>query len=336
MDTITHIVLGACLGEAIAGKKIGKKAMLFGALANNIPDADIISYAWETEVGGLLAHRGFTHSILFAILISLLLAYIFTKWKKYPEVSFARWLALFGIGMFTHILIDAFTTYGTGWFEPFSSYRVSFNAMFILDPLFTLPILISAFLLLILHSKSKYRNAIVNIGLGLSAFYLFAVSVNKYHINELVKENFEKQEIAYDDYFSTPAPLTNLLWYTVAKDKESYHVAYYSIFDSKKDLDFYSGLRNDSLLDPYRSSSEVQKLIRFSKGFYAIHPLDGSIGFGDMRFGQLEGWKKRDAQFLFKYEIKKGETDVLAIQQARFEGFPDGIFKNLYFRICGN
>src|ERR1700733_14071168 len=140
MDTITHTVIGICAGELIAGKQLGKKAMLYGALANNIPDIDVASNFWLHIPNSLLAHRGFTHSILFAVIFSPVLAYIFRKIYKNTPVSYLRWLFIFGSGILTHIFIDAFTTYGTGWFEPFSHVRVSFNTLFIIDPLFSIPV----------------------------------------------------------------------------------------------------------------------------------------------------------------------------------------------------
>ena len=78
MDSLTHTVIGACIGDAIAGKKIGKKAMLWGAIANNIPDIDVITSLYMNQADSLLAHRGFTHSILFALLLSPLLAFLFS------------------------------------------------------------------------------------------------------------------------------------------------------------------------------------------------------------------------------------------------------------------
>ena len=58
MDSITHTVLGACLGQVLAGKKIGKKAMLWGAVANNIPDIDIITSTWMSQADGLMHIEG--------------------------------------------------------------------------------------------------------------------------------------------------------------------------------------------------------------------------------------------------------------------------------------
>ena len=62
MDSLTHIVLGASIGEAIAGKRLGKKALVIGAIANSFPDIDIVASFWLPLTKDLLAHRGFTHS----------------------------------------------------------------------------------------------------------------------------------------------------------------------------------------------------------------------------------------------------------------------------------
>src|SRR5687768_5488933 len=118
MDSITHTVLGACAGELIAGRKIGKKAMLIGALANNVPDLDMISVFWTSEAEGLLTHRGITHSFFFAVLIMPVLIHIFRSVFKKVELSYPTWMLLVGHGLILHIVMDSFTTYGTGWWEP--------------------------------------------------------------------------------------------------------------------------------------------------------------------------------------------------------------------------
>ena len=82
MDSLTHIALGACIGEAILGHKIGKKALLIGALAQSIPDVDFIESFWLSEAEQLIAHRGITHSFFFIILISPLLGLFFQRLLK--------------------------------------------------------------------------------------------------------------------------------------------------------------------------------------------------------------------------------------------------------------
>ena len=71
MDSLTHIVLGGCLGHLALGKKAGRKAVVWGAIADTIPDLDVFAGFWVHPVDSLLIHRGFTHSILFAILCSI-------------------------------------------------------------------------------------------------------------------------------------------------------------------------------------------------------------------------------------------------------------------------
>jgi len=70
MDSLTQIVLGAACGEAVLGKKIGNKALLFGAIGGTIPDLDVFigKLFYTNEIDIMLFHRGFMHSILFSIL----------------------------------------------------------------------------------------------------------------------------------------------------------------------------------------------------------------------------------------------------------------------------
>lgn len=80
MDSLTQIVLGAAVGEVVAGRKIGNRAMLWGAVAGTIPDLDVmIGSLFMNEINGLAFHRAITHSIFFAITFSFLIAY-YTNW----------------------------------------------------------------------------------------------------------------------------------------------------------------------------------------------------------------------------------------------------------------
>jgi inner membrane protein len=71
--------MGACIGDMVAGKKLGKQAMLWGALANNLPDIDVVAELWMDQPHTLLAHRGFTHSFLFVLIFTPMLAWVLKK-----------------------------------------------------------------------------------------------------------------------------------------------------------------------------------------------------------------------------------------------------------------
>ncbi|MBM72105.1 MAG: hypothetical protein CL847_04920 [Crocinitomicaceae bacterium] len=68
MDSLSQITLGASVGEVILGKKIGNRAMVWGAVAGTIPDLDVIGNYFMTDLQGLLLHRGITHSLFFCVI----------------------------------------------------------------------------------------------------------------------------------------------------------------------------------------------------------------------------------------------------------------------------
>jgi inner membrane protein len=336
MDSLTHTVLGACMGEAIAGRQMGKKAMLIGALAHNFPDIDVIFNFFTTQASSLLTHRGITHSILCNLILSFLLAALFKRYIKNDSMSYKRWLALISTGLFTHILIDAFTAYGTGWLEPFSNFRVTFNAMFILDPFFLITLLIPAFVLLVGKKTSVRRTKWAYAALIISGLYLCMCIGNKLYANSKISRDLEAQKIPHSEYMATPTPLNNMLYYIIAREGENCYIGYYSIFDKAPFIKYELFRRNDSLLIPYQNSDEIKKLLRFSKGYYQVHTEDSSVIFSDMRFGQLGGWYVERAPFVFNFNITTTIDNRVALQQGRFKSFdPDAITK-LVERIKGN
>ena len=108
MDSLTHIVLGACVGEAFFEKGFGKKAMVWGILAQSIPDIDFIASFWLNNPDSLLAHRGFTHSILFALLIVPVFSITADRIHKPHNILFKKWVLFFTTEIFAHLFIDAF------------------------------------------------------------------------------------------------------------------------------------------------------------------------------------------------------------------------------------
>jgi len=333
MDTLTHTVLGACLGEAIAGKELGKKAMVIGAIANNLPDADVIAYLWSSPSQALLVHRGITHSILAALVFSPLLAwYCHSLFKKYP-VTFKKWLLLIGSGIFIHIIADAFTSYGTGWFEPFSNIRVTFNTFFIIDPLFSLPLLFSGIALIFMRTNSAKRLKYARNALLISGLYLSMAIITKCFVNTRVQRELTMQNIPYRDYMATPTPLNNLLWFVVANNDSVNFTGYYSVFDGDSPIDFLAVPKRNSLLDLPCDTSAARNLKRFSNGYYSLHKEKDQVVFSDLRFGQAGGWYRSDAPFVFNFILEEKCTDPTALQKGRIESMGAQALKKLFERI---
>lgn len=336
MDSITHIALGACMGEAFAGKKLGKKAMLWGALAQSIPDIDFIAAFWTDTTSNLLAHRGFTHSFLFCLIITPVLAYLAEKWHRPHNISFKKWLLFFGTVIFIHVFIDAFNNYGVGWFEPFSHKRISFNAIYVADPFFSIWPGIAFAALVIASQNRPNRKKWCAMGLGLSSLYLVYCLFNKAVINNNVKEELLKQKIAYNSYFTSPAPFQSWLWYIVAGSDSGYHVGFSSVFDRNKNISFTYFNKNDSLLNEVTDRRHLQQLIRFSQNYYTVEKWNDTLVFNDLRFGQIIGWQYPRGKFVFYYFLQHPEENTLVVQRGRFTGWNALTTREFLKRIKGN
>ncbi len=336
MDSLTHTVLGACFGEVIAGRKIGKKALLWGAIANNLGDFDVVTALWMNQPGALLAHRGFTHSLVFLLIVAPLIAWWFWKKKPASSMTYKDWLVLWGGSMFIHLSIDAFNAYGTGWFEPFSHYRFAFNILFVADPFYSISLLIATIALLILKRSNPHRLKWAKAGLLISSLYLVYAFYNKVKVDAVVKDNIREQSISARSYFSTPTPLNNFLWYIVANTDKGYLIAYHSVFDQNQFLPFTFYQRQDSLLDAFRENEEVKKLIRFSAGYYTLELINDSLKFNDLRFGQIGGWDSQPAPFVFNYTLNRNVNNKALIQQGRLKASSGQAISSMLERIKGN
>lgn len=337
MDSLTHIAVGACVGEAFFKKGFGKKALFWGALAQSIPDVDFLAGFWLDTSENLLAHRGFTHSILFAVLVIPALSLAADRIHRPHDVMFKKFLLFFSVEVLLHLFLDAFNNYGIGWFEPFSHYRFSFNAIYVADFFFSIWTGIAFLLLLILKRYDPRRKFWWKFGLFLPFVYLCYCIFNKVTINNDVKDILKRQDIAYTRYFTTPAPLQNWLWFVVAGNDSGYYVGYRSVFDSKKEMSFEYFPRNDFLLDTVRDDEETQRLIRFSRQFYTVEKWNDTLVFNDLRFGQVIGWADPKEKIAFHYYLRPpGADNRLVVQRGRFAKWDKEVVRALFKRIKGN
>ncbi|MEO1050812.1 MAG: metal-dependent hydrolase [Bacteroidota bacterium] len=336
MDSFTQIALGAAVGEAVAGRKLGNKALLFGAIAGTIPDLDVFIGKLMHTVDAIDFHRGISHSIVFALLISPLLALILQPIYKKTTATFKDWFLLFFLGFVTHALLDAFTTWGTQLFWPLD-YRAAFKSIFVIDPLYTLPLTICLVWLAFLSKSSKKRRRLNKVGLTISTVYLLSTVAIKLYVNTVFEETFAKQQLTINRYETRPAPLNTVLWAANAESEEGFYVGYYSLFDKNKDIDFFYFPKNEHLIAPYQKYEKVQLLMNISNQWFNIQPHPEGIVFNDLRFGQRTGWTNKDGDFVFSYLISYDSEGNLQIQEME-KDFSDGkaLMSALGKRLMGN
>jgi len=318
LDSLTHIVLGACIGELIAGKQLGKKAMLLGIIGQSIPDIDAIGGVWMDEAQDVVAHRSLTHSILFAIVVTWLLSWVSRKTFHRHDVIMRKYLLLFSVNIFVHVFIDSCNAYGTELFYPFSTTRISFNLLFVADPLFSVWPLIAFIWLLFAKNKYPYRKAIAICGIALSGLYMGYAVVNKLNIERVVAHNLNQQQILEEGHFTTPTLLNNWLWYIVVKESDGYKIGYRSVFDKTDTIIFRDVKRNANLITEAPPNGEAEKLIHFSSGYYTMEKWSDTLVLNVLRFGQV-GWQDPSARFAFHYLLNKPGGNELIIQRGRFK-----------------
>lgn len=329
--------MGACVGEAMLGKKLGRRAMLLGALAQSIPDVDFVAAFWNDTASNLLAHRGFTHSILFDVLTVFLFAFIAEYFHRSHKVGYKIWIIFFAVQISLHLFVDLFNNYGVGLFEPFNHGRYSFNAIFVADPLFSIWPFISFVMLLVLKPGLEKRTFWWKFGLAGAFIYLSYCSFNKMMIETDVKKALVIQKSGHRAYLTTPAPLNNLLWYVAVQTDSGYFVGYRSVFDKSDTIDFGYFPRNDYLLKTVADNDELKKLKRFSQGYYTVEQWHDTIVFNDLRFGQIIGWHDPREKFVFHYFLQHPSySNNLVVQRGRFAKWNRESIRSLLERIRGN
>lgn len=336
MDTITHIVAGAAIGEGLMGKKVGKKAMLWGAIAANAPDIDAISNFFISDVDALVWHRGITHSVFTAIIFGPLLGWFLWKLYKQKDSGWTDWALLVTLNIFFHLFLDTCTVYGTGLLTPFSDYRYSYDVIYVADPVYTLPLLIGVLALLILPIQHRSRWKWNSAGLILSSLYLLFAFSNHHKAMRSVELAANENNLAAHDFIATPTLLNNLLWNVTAKVDSGYWIGYYSIFDHDKSPDLFFVPSNEELLANVSNPTDVQKLKTFGKNFYCVSEFENKKWFNVIRFGQVNGWENKQSKFALSFDLTPGADNSMVVQSGRIEATKEEVLASMWKRIQGN
>ncbi|TVZ55925.1 inner membrane protein [Lutibacter sp. Hel_I_33_5] len=317
MDSLTQIVLGAACGEIILGRKIGNKALLFGAIGGTIPDLDVFIGEWmyTNEIDAMAFHRGFMHSLLFAVFGSFFFGWITHKLyntrSRIGTTTQKNWIWLFFLSMFTHPILDSFTPYGTQLFAPFSDYRVAFNNISVADPFYTIPFLLCLIILLFFNRKRTRRTWWLKTGIYISSAYMLFTIGNKLYMDSVFKKSFDKAGISYYRFSAQPTILNNILWYGIAENDENYYATFYSLFDNNDLADKILVIpKNHTTIDIHHP--DIKTLTWFSNNYFNLSKNeDGTFSYVDLRYPMLDPDNKDSSVFRFTLLKENGRWDIL-------------------------
>ena len=287
MDSVTQIVLGAAVATVCVPVPHRRKAALIGAVLGTTPDLDVfIDYG--DAVSNFTYHRGFSHSLFVLVPFSLLIWVSLKKLYEPVRSAPVPWLLAISLALITHPLLDAHTAYGTQLFWPLTSPPIMWSTIFIIDPLYTVTLLIGVVAILIKPYKAWAARTLIA-GLVLSTSYLaWTWSAKLYIENRILASLGNDKE--FISLFSTPTPFNSLLWRVVVLQEDNYLEGYYSLLDSAKSIDFSSYARNKAIIGQVKNIWSVKRLNWFSQGFIKNEIVDDYLVISDLRMGFEENY----------------------------------------------
>lgn len=332
MDSLTQIALGIATAEWVAGKKLGNKTFLYGAILGTTPDLDIVVGKFLRDVDGIAIHRGLSHSLLFFAFLSPFLGWIISKIEK-NLISFKSASLLAFWCLVTHILLDLFTSWGTQILWPFD-YRFALKTIFVIDPLYTIPLLVS--LVFIWKNKEyiKRRKYLIR-GLIISSSYLLLSCFLKLFAVNQFENALENQKLTYEELIVKPTAFNCILWNANVGTSDGYYLADYSLFDSKP-IQFTFYPKNLKLEEKLVNSYDFQQLKKISEGWFLVSKQNNNLYFNDLRFGLLND-NPENPQFAFSYEFKKnadGNLTAYEVPKAKRDG--KALLQKIFIRLKGN
>lgn len=291
MDSITQATLGAALGEVLLARRLGNRALLWGAVIGTLPDLDVLALPLLDDIGRLGWHRGLSHSLLAVAVGTPLLTWFMRSVHRTPLQDVRARVAWFvGLDLATHVLIDCFTVYGTQVLEPFADHRVRFGNFFIIDPLFTLPLLLPLLLVLRRDPASPWRRWLPRIGLLLAACYTLLSFACKAVADARFAAAIEREGIPARRWLSSAAPLTTLYWRCLVDAGDELWIGFVSVLDPPDRAIAWERVpRNEGLLGPLAGSRAVRKVRWFSEDYFTVErEPDGTLAICDLRFSDAD------------------------------------------------
>lgn len=321
MDSLTQITLGAAVGEATLGNKLGNKAPIWGAVLGFLPDVDVFFQNLFDTVDSLFIHRGLTHSLFFAVAFGVLGAWGLskTKFSQEKNISFWLWFGFLSLCIFTHAVLDLFTTYGTAILYPFDTTRFGWDGVFIIDPLYTLPLLIMLIIAIRRPTGSWKRKKLVLWSLAITTCYLFLGVFFRWEIQAKVNNQFQHVEI--ENAFLSPTPFNIFLWTAVVNTEEGFYLENHHIF--KEEATWKHFLPKEKIPEKITDNIIVKRVKKFTREQAFFWEKDGKIFLTDLRFFNSFLWngKRETLGWTFLIAEKIGNEWELTVKLLQPESF---------------
>lgn len=287
MDSLTQIVLGGAVAAVIAPAGHRRAALLAGAALGTLPDLDALwlGFMAADPVAVMTEHRSVSHSLLVLPWVAAVLWWLFRRFGN-GRVAQApvRWFWAMQLALVTHPLLDAMTVYGTQLWWPLQPAPVMGSNIFIIDPLYTVWLLLGCVLAWFGRSRPWAGRALA-LALVVSSGYLGWSLLAKAQVDRAAQQSLAAMGLADAPRFSVPMPFNTVLWRVVAMTPSGYVVGDRSLVADKGPMHFEGFASNVQALRQAGDIPSVKRLTWFNRGFMRAQVVDGRLVVSDLRMG---------------------------------------------------
>lgn len=224
--------------------------------------------------------------------------FVWRLWRDYwqrdletVDSSYRMWVWLFFWSIFTHPILDCFTSWGTQIWQPFSDLRVQWCTVSVVDPVATVPFLVFLIIASRFRRENRLRQVWNWVGLAWFCGYLMLYTLwHKSVVTRIFNQSFQAKKLEYHRLYSNPTIFNNIVWSGLAEGDTAYYFAQYGFNDATPMVKRISTIpKNHQMLDHIPKDDRALRFIRwFSDGYYNVVPYRGdTLQVNDLRFGLL-------------------------------------------------
>ena len=297
MDSLTQAAFGAGVAAVCVPAGHRRKALVVGAALGTLPDLDVL-IDYGDAVSNFTYHRGFSHSLFVLPPVAVALWWLLRRIWQPVAAAPRAWLLALLLALVTHPLLDAHTAYGTQLLWPLTSPPVSWSTLFIIDPLFTLPLLVGLVAVAIRPRASR----VLPVAIGLSLAYLGWSWTAKTIVESRVDDALAAKGIPAQAVFSVPAPFNTLLWRVVVLTDDGYLEGFDSLLIDGDHTSFDAYSFDRQLLEPLPGVPAIARLRWFSSDFLRAGVEGQQLVITDLRMGQ-------EPKYVFRFAVARQADD---------------------------
>ena len=283
MDVLTQGIIGAAVAQSVSNKHEMRKAAIVGFLAGLAADADVLIRSSSDPMLVLEYHRHFSHSLIFipiaAIIVSILLWPFFRKTLSFKRLYFYSFAGTLLSGF-----VDACTSYGTHLLWPFINERIAWHIIAIIDPIFTIALIIGVVYALIKLTPVSCRFALIFCGgyLLLGYFQLQRAEI-------IMHELAEKRGHVVERFMVKPTIGNLVLWRSIYLSHDEFYIDAIrvgienKIYEGEAIKQFETSSLPDNIDKNTTLYNDIKRFQFFSDNFVIWHP-DKLNALGDVRY----------------------------------------------------